>query len=151
MEKHKKEKEFMEVLWNSCFRQNYQERLGIPDNGYMYHNIDDCQNRGDEFLKTEEFLNWVVINHPEEFDDIYNINFINYGDTELVYVVDESGYKRTLLVGQPNIKFGAVKKEYGNLKMLAKRNPDLVICPTNYFSNECREAFLTHIFIKQDV
>lgn len=145
MENYSKEKKFIEKLIDSYLKlkTNQQEKLGIPDNGYIYHNVSQYQNRKDEFLKTEEFLNWVVANNPEIFDDIFNISFINYGDTELVYVIDESGYKRTLLVGQPNIKFGTVKKEYENLNMLAKRNPNLVVCPTNYFSNGCREAFLT--------
>lgn len=143
MENDSKEKEFMERLIDSYLKlkTKQQEKLGIPDNGYIYHNVSEYQNRGDEFLKTEKFLNWIVVNHPEEFDDVFNINFIHYGDTELVYVIDESGYKRTLLVGQPNIEFGTVKREYENLNMLAKRNPDLVVCPTNYFSNGCREAF----------
>lgn len=139
MESYSKEKEFMEKLLDSYLRvkTNQKEKLGIPDNGYIFHNIGKHQNRKEEFLK------WVIVNHPEQFDDGFNINFINYGDTELVYVIDESGYKRTLLVDQPNMEFGTVKKEYENLKMLAKINPDLVVCPTNYYSNGCREAFLT--------
>lgn len=139
------EEEFIIRLIDSYSRLkiNQHEKLGIPDNGYIYHMVDEDQNQGDEFLKTEEFLKWIVKNNPEIFDEKANINFINYGDTELVYVVDESGYKRTLLVGQPNIKFGTIKKEYENLKKLAKTNPNLVVCPTNYFSNEYREAYLT--------
>ncbi len=145
MENYSKEKKFMEKLLDSYLNLeiNQQEKLGIPDNGYIYHKVSENQNRGDEFLKTEEFLNWVVVNHPGEFDDVFKINFINYGDTELVYVIDESGYKRTLLVGQPDVEFGTVKKEYENLNKLAKRNPNLVVCPTNYFSKGDREAFLT--------
>lgn len=145
MENYSNKKELIENLLRNYLNLEIdeQEKLGIPDNGYIYHNIGEHQNRGEEFLKTEEFLNWVVVNHPKEFNDVFNINFINYGDTELVYVIDELGYKRTLLVGQPNVEFGTVKKEYENLNMLAKRNPDLIVCPTNYFSNGYREAFLT--------
>lgn len=125
---------------------NTQEKLGIPSDGYFYHKIGEDQSLKKEFKKTEEFFKWIIENNPKDFDDNANMIFINYGDTELVYVIDESGYKRTLLVGQPNIELGTVKKEYENLKKLAKSNPDLVVCPTNYFSNECREAYLTPYF-----
>ncbi len=99
-------------LFESHARQQAleKEKLGIPDNGYFYHKISEQQDRSDEFIKTEEFLKWIVKSNPDEFDEVVNISFINYGDTELVYVIDESGYKRTLLVGQPNIEFGTVKK-----------------------------------------
>ncbi len=145
MKNYSKEQKFIISLMDSYLRleRSQQEKLGIPDNGYIYHNVSADQNQGDEFFKTEEFLKWVVENYPEVFEKVANISFINYGDTELVYVVDESGYKRTLLVGQPNIEFGTVKKEYENLSKLAKTSPDLVVCPTNYFSNAYREAYLT--------
>lgn len=145
MENHSNEKEFIEKILNSylCLKVNVQEKLGIPSNGYRYHIVRENQNHKDEFLKTEEFLKWILRNHLEEFNAATTINFINYGDTELVYVIDNSGYKITLLVGQPSIEFGTVKKEYDNLKKLAERNPDLVVCPINYFSHECREAFFT--------
>lgn len=144
MKNYYNEKESIENLLYTYLMSKigHQEKLGIPDNGYIYHKVNEYQNREEEFLRTEEFLKWIIANHPEKFNDA-NINFINYGDTELVYVIDESGYKRTLLVGQPNMKFGTVKKEYENLKMLAKVNPNLIVCPTDYFSNGCREAFLT--------
>ena len=122
------------------------ENLGIPDNGYFYHLIDDMQERSIEFSKTENFLNWLINEYPKEFGNHAGIKFINYGDTELVYVVDDSGYKRTLLVGQPNVKFGTVKIEYENLQKLYKQNPSLVVCPTIYFSHVGREAYLTPYF-----
>lgn len=145
MNDYSKEKDviagLIEAYLKSKMRQ--EEKLGIPDNGYIYHNVCEHQNQVDEFLKTEEFLKWVVENNPEDFGSTAKIKFINYGDTELVYVIDKDGYKRTLLVGQPNIAFGTVKKEYENLNKLAKINPSLVVCPTNYFSNMHREAYLT--------
>ncbi len=126
-----------------------KEKLGIYDNGYGYHIIGWHQFRADEFLRTEDFLKRIVENNPNVFDKCANICFIAYGDTELVYVVDECGYKRTLLVGQPKFLFGIVRKEYENLIKLAKTNPDLVVCPTNYFSiisDIHREAYLTPYF-----
>ncbi len=140
-----KEKKFMKSLLEAYLRSKIteKEKLGIYDNGFVYHSVGKHQNQVDEFLKTEDFLKWVIENNPSVFDKHANISFINYGDTELVYVVDESCYKRTLLVGQPCTHFGTVRKEYENLNMLAKTNPDLVVCPTNYFNNAYREAYLT--------
>lgn len=119
-----------------------KDNLGINSNGYMYHIIDDTQSRRLEHEKTNEFLNDLIKNNPKYFNNS-QIEFINYGDTELVYVVDENGYKRTLLVGQPCTSFGEVKTEYDNLIKLHNENPDLVICPIKYFYNEDREAYLT--------
>lgn len=120
--------------------------LGIPDSGYFYHIINDYQERSIEFKKTEEFLKWLIDKHPDEFKENTEIKFINYGDTELVYVIDESGYQRTLLVGQPNIKLGTVKIEYENLQKLYKQNSQLIICPTRYFVSKDREAYITPYF-----
>lgn len=122
------------------------QNLGIPDSGYFYHFTDDNQERSVEFQKTEEFLKWLIDKHPSEFDDNAKIKFINYGDTELVYVVDEPENKRTLLVGQPNTKFGTVKIEYDNLQKLYKQNSSLIVCPTIYFANKDREAYITPYF-----
>lgn len=123
-----------------------KEKLGIPDNGYFYHHISDNQERSIEFEKTQEFLKWVITENPSEFDDNASIKFINYGDTELVYVIDESGYKQTLLMGQPNTEFGTIKIEYENLQKLYQQNPSLVVAPTIYLSHENREAYITPYF-----
>lgn len=119
-----------------------KDNLGINSNGYMYHIIDNTQSRRLEHEKTNEFLNDLIKNNPKYFNNS-QIEFINYGDTELVYVVDENGYKRTLLVGQPCTSFGEVRTEYDNLIKLHNENPDLVICPIAYFYNDDREAYLT--------
>ena len=119
------------------------EKLGIPDNGYIYHMIDETQDRSVEFIRTQEFLESILNNNLKIFNPTDSFHFINYGDTELVYVIEQAGNKSTILVGQPNIKFGTVKREYDNLVKLSKKNPNLVIAPTNYFCNEYREAYLT--------
>lgn len=120
--------------------------LGIPDSGYFYHIVNDYQERSIEFKKTEEFLKWLIDKHLDEFKENTEIKFINYGDTELVYVIDESGYQRTLLVGQTNTKLGTVKIEYENLQKLYKQNSQLIICPTRYFVSKDREAYITSYF-----
>ena len=138
----------IQLVMNSFEREQQLkfENLGIPDSGYFYHFTDEMQERSVEFEKTERFLNWLVSEHPGEFGDNVAIKFINYGDTELVYIVDESEYQRTLLVGQPNTKFGTVKSEYDNLQKLYRQNPSTIVCPTIYFSHEEREAYITPYF-----
>lgn len=130
----------------NCVLQDDSKNLGIPSDGYIYHITSDEQERSIEFNKTEKFLEWLLDNHPDKFNDNAKIQFINYGDTELVYVVDELDTKRTLLVGQPNTKFGTVKIEFDNLQKLYQYNPSEVVCPTIYFSHDDREAYVTPYF-----
>lgn len=64
------------------------------------------------------------------------IQFINYGDTELVYVLTVGERKYTMLLGQPCIQFGTVKKEYENLRLLEKKGKQSVVVPIQYFKDE---------------
>jgi len=121
-----------------------KDNLGINSDGFIYHIINANQDKLIEFEKTNKFLIDLINN---KFNNP-NIKFINYGDTELVYVIDENGYQRTLLVGQPCTSFGEIKHEYNNLIKLHRNNPDLIICPTHYFNDKNREAYLTP-YIKQ--
>lgn len=75
----KEEEKFILELFASHLREKSMEgeKLGIPDNGYIYHHVGEYQDRGDEFLKTEEFLKWVVENNPKDFSKLANISFIN--------------------------------------------------------------------------
>lgn len=135
-----KQELIIQALLNDIELPKYN--LGINSNGFIYHIISDNQDRLIEFEKTNKFLNDLIKNNPNYFNNS-NIEFINYGDTELVYVIDENGFKRTLLVGQPNTSFGEVKTEYNNLIKLHFEHPDLIICPIAYFYNDDREAYLT--------
>lgn len=137
------EEKIVENWLDSILKLDTSLNLGIPDNGFIYHFVNDDQSRSNEFLKTEDFFCWLISNNPNFFDPKAQINFINYGDTELVYVIDDNGYKRTLLVGQPNTEFGVVRREYENLKKLAQQNPELVVCPITYFSHDSKESYLT--------
>lgn len=142
-------KENQELIIQSLLNdiKNQENNLGINSNGFIYHIINDNQNRMMEYNKTNDFLRNLIINNPEYFNKS-NIEFINYGDTELVYVIDKNGHKKTLLIGQPCTSFGEIKLEYNNLKKLHCENPNLVICPTAYFCDDHREAYVTP-YIKQ--
>lgn len=120
-----------------------KEQLGIPDTDYDYHIIPGNKSRREEVALTQEFL----VNLPNQVPEIISfqddIDFINYGDTELVYVTSSPQAKKTILVGQPIVPLGQVKIEYDNLRHLASKNPHLVVSPLSYVTNGTREAYIT--------
>lgn len=120
-----------------------QEQLGIPESDYDYHIITGEKSRREEVALTQEFLVDLPNKLPSiiHFDD--DFEFINYGDTELVYVTSNLKSRNTVLVGQPINSLGTVKLEYENLKHLASKHPNLVISPLAYASNNHREAYIT--------
>ncbi len=128
-------------IWQSEPEQ--KEQLGIPDNDYNYHIINGEKSRREEVALTQEFL----VDLPNRIPDIIrfedDFEFINYGDTELVYVTTNPASRNTILVGQPITPLGTVKLEYDNLKHLASKHPSLVVSPLAYVSNNNREAYIT--------
>lgn len=75
------------------------------------------------------------------------MQFINYGSTQLVYVltIDENR-QYTFLVNQPATQFGTGKREFENLRILSKDNRDTVITPLYYFTDQNsmnRELYVT--------
>lgn len=120
-----------------------KEQLGIPESDYDYHIITGEKSRREEVALTQEFL----VDLPNKIPSIIHLDdgfeFINYGDTELVYVTTNLKYRNTILVGQPINSLGTVKLEYENLKHLASKHPSLVISPLAYVSNNHREAYIT--------
>lgn len=128
--------------------QDIKEQLGIPDTDYGYHILRDDQSRNDEVITTRTFLKSLSEEIPSIVSPTSTIEFINYGDTELVYVIKTDTNIDTLLVGQPATPLGTVKLEYDNLRHLATKNPSIIVSPTTYISNGKREAYITP-YIKQ--
>ena len=127
------------------------EKLGIPSSGYEYMRVlasqEGWKERIDEFLGIRDFL-MEVANSKQilEFQGKNKrLQFINYGDTQLVYVLTVGGRKYTLLVGQPSTEFGVVKKEYENLKILGKSNRENIVVPIHYCGdrNNHKELYVT--------
>lgn len=125
-----------------------KEQLGIPDTDYSYHILGANQNRIEEVITTRTFLSSLSEKIPNIVSTSSTIEFINYGDTELVYVIKNDTSIDTLLVGQPSTKIGTVKIEYDNLRHLAIKHPSIIVSPTTYVSNGKREAYITP-YIKQ--
>ncbi len=129
----------------------YQEPLGIPDTGINYMKFKPgyvtLQDKVEEFVKITDFLIDVANSNtiPEFQGNNKRLQFINYGDTELVYVLSVGTRKYTLLVGQPATEFGTVRKEYENLKAVGKKHKKNVVVPMQYFKDKegKRELFVT--------
>ena len=130
------------------------ESLGIPGNGFDYikvtpreNMLDELQSRITEFIEITDFLKDVVFEKgvPEFQGKNKILRFINYGDTQLVYVLNVNDRNYTLLLGQPTAEFGIVKREHDNLRRLAKDNSDNVVEPIHYFQSQDgkRELYVT--------
>ena len=133
------EKNIYEELFN-----NNNIGIGIID--LYYIEVDETQNKYDEYQKIKKFLNKYVAKYSKQNDipvEDLNIEFINYGKTELVYVLSQKNGKRvTLLVKQPAVPLGKVKQEAQNLIILKERD-NHVVAPIDYFSFEDQELYVT--------
>ena len=71
-----------------------------------------------------------------------NLAFLNYGNTELVYLAD-IGWKHrcAVLINQPRTPRGTVRKEYENLRRLAEIDSRFVVNPLAYFSSGEHELY----------
>lgn len=124
-----------------------EESLGISSSGFEYMKLLSNQNSLNEFFDIQDFLKEVVTSKtiPEFEGKNKTIQFINYGDTQLVYVLSVGKRKYTLLLGQPATEFGKVKKEYENLRKLGKANSKNVVVPIHYAKSNSnkRELYVT--------
>jgi len=123
-----------------------KDNMGIKGGSHWYYVLNSDQKLEEEYIKIQEFINSYVknysINNNISIEDL-SLEFINYGKTELVYVLSEkSGKKQTILVKQPAVEYGKVKQEAEILSQLAKKDKN-VIAPVEYFSNEDQELYVT--------
>ena len=127
----------------------YNQMLENISIGYInpyYINVNEIQNKEDEYAKILRFLDKYMDHYSNQSgikkEDL-NIEFINYGKTELVYVLTKKdGDRITLLVKQPGIKYGDVYKDYSYLKELASNNENIVE-PIDYFTIGDQELYVT--------
>jgi hypothetical protein len=126
--------------------QDMQENIGIGFLHPSYIEIAQGQNKSEEYKNISNFLNTFLNKYAEQFNlsikDL-TLEFINYGKTELVYVLKEkSGNRVTLLVKQPAVPFGKIKQEAQYLKDLQKIGENIV-APLDYFSIDNQELYIT--------
>lgn len=130
-----------------------EDSLGIHNYEIYYlkmppekNNVEDTIK---EFLGIHKFIKQVASSNtvPEFQGKQKRIQFINYGSTQLVYVltIDENR-QYTFLVNQPITHFGTGKREFDNLRILSNNNRNNVVAPLYYFTDKNssnRELYVT--------
>lgn len=75
------------------------------------------------------------------------LDFINYGNTQLVYLATLSNSKFnkqfTVLINQPSAKLEIIKEEFENLQNIFKIDPKFVVEPHAFFTNEKHSLYTT--------
>ena len=131
----------MKIEFNEIMSSK-NESLGIPNYGPWY--IKSKNNAIEDMFQIEDFIKKVISkNDIEIFKGYKRFDFINYGSTQLVFVLHVDDKKYTLLVSQPATKYGVGKTEFLNLVRLNELNPDTVIKPISYFSDNPNELYVT--------
>lgn len=130
-----------------------KDLLGLPNGLYPY--VQPSQGHSVKFEIegiNEVFLELIQSNSFPEIigKESIDIDFINYGDTELVYVLtkdNDPSKQYAILVNQPPIPFGTVEKEYNNLIKLNQKHPE-VVAPLFYFHNadKTRELYIMNYY-----
>lgn len=126
--------------------QSLLKNIGIGSINPMYIEVNEIQDKNDEYNKIirflKKFLEYYAKNNNVPFDEL-KLEFINYGKTELVYVLTEKDGKRfALLVKQPAVKLGDVYQEMQNLLALRKKD-ESVVAPIDYFQLGDQELYVT--------
>ena len=116
------------------------DQLGIPGSFVPYQMLTDEQDSLYEYMETVDFLREVL--KDKMFSPNARVEFINYGSTELVFVIKDKDKIYTLLVNQPNIEKEIVINEHNNLKKLGIKH-DFVVAPFKLFQNEKRAGYMT--------
>lgn len=129
------------------FEKRAQQNMGIgllwenyvytKPNQDWYQEYKKIQNLLDEYIK------FYANKNNKNIEDL-ELEFINYGQTQLVYVLTDltDNSKITILAKQPVVDFGKIKKEADNLINLNKFDKN-VISPIDYFSYKDQELYVT--------
>ena len=125
---------------------NLNDSLGIYNFGPWYLEVLPNQDELVEFSNIYSFINNII--YDDDIDEFRgtnkNVQFINYGRTQLVFVVTiDNSRQYTLLVNQPATSYGTGKREFDNLNILSSLNPKNVIKPLRYIDNNYKELYIT--------
>lgn len=142
LEKNIREENFFNNLEENCITD---KGIGVMSHFYIMDNPFTDKIKSYESLYN--FINAYKDEYMKDNDlsiDNVNIKFINYGFTELVYLLEDTKNNKeyTLLVKQPEVPYGLVKREYDNLINLSKKE-SCVVAPIHYYSDEKHELYVT--------
>lgn len=128
-----------------------RDNLGLgPSGDILYLKLNGGQNLLEEIGNHRKFMRTYLTQFCKDrnlsFEDL-DLEFINYGYTQLVYVLTIKGKERyTLLVKQPKVEHGKLQEEFQNLVELSKFDKN-VVAPYEYraYNNDiCKgELFVT--------
>ena len=128
-----------------------KDNLGLgPSGDILYLKLNGGQKLLEEISNHRKVLRTYLTQFCEKrnlsFEDI-ELEFINYGYTQLVYVLTVKGKERyTLLVKQPMVEQGKLQEEFQNLVELSRVDKN-VVAPYEYraYNNETwkGELFIT--------
>lgn len=120
--------------------------LGIGMVNPMYIEVNELQDKSYEYSKIRKFLKKYMAEYASKKGldvDELQLEFINYGKTELVYVLTEpNGERVTILTKQPAVEFGKVKQEAQNLREL-KKVDKRIVAPIDYYRLGDQELYVT--------
>ena len=119
--------------------------IGMLCAGYIF--VAENQDVWQEYAKIQKFIENYLAEYVKTQNKSLNefeIEFINYGRTQLVYVLTNktSGEKFTLLAKQPVVLYGKVKQEADYLTAL-KTVDSCVVAPIDYFTDGEQELYVT--------
>lgn len=126
--------------------QGLLKNIGIGTIDPMYLEVNEIQDKNDEYNKITRFLKkymeYYAKNNNVSAEEL-KLEFINYGKTELVYVLtDKLGKRSTLLVKQPAVRLGDVQEEMQYLLELKEKDKN-VVAPIDYFQLGDQELYVT--------
>lgn len=144
------ETEEKNLKWTNIFedliKKDLFENMGIGSMHSMYIETRENQDKEEEYNKILMFLQKYLENYSVKNDvpvSDLKLDFINYGKTELVYVLTcKDGQKFTLLVKQPAVICGEVYQEMMNLLELKEKDQN-VVAPIDYFQLGDQELYVT--------
>lgn len=144
--KDKNQTNNQENIWTITFSESKSDNLGIGSINPYYIETNEIQDKIAEFSKIKRFLTLYIKHYAEKHNmdhELIDVEFINYGKTELVFVLtDEANNRSTLLVKQPKVPYGYILNEANNLKKL-QENGKNVVAPIEYFTIGEAELYVT--------
>ncbi len=117
-------------------QNNRYNNFGLPGNEKAHINCTEQALLSVEFKiyksMTKSVAEWFYNKHVRN-GNLPEVKFINYGDTELVYLLTYGDKRYTMLFGQPIVKEGGIIREYELLKKYYYQDKSTVVAPIEYY------------------